>query len=158
MTPRHDEILVLGQEPRDHFGVVGLLDEVELGAKMRLELVGERLRLQELRALRTPLEEGGRRAHQREVEPDLLLDPGAAHLDDHLAAALQQRRVHLRNRRRCDRLRIDADEEIGGKLLGQDALNLGEGHGRHLVDELFELLGVDVGQEIGPRRAAAGRA
>jgi hypothetical protein len=43
---RHVETLEVGDEAGDELGVVRLLDEVELGEKMRFELVGERTELE----------------------------------------------------------------------------------------------------------------
>ena len=147
-----DEILVLGEHAGDHVGVVRLLDEVELAAEMRLELVGERVRLQELRTLGPPLEQRRGLAHQREVELDLLLDAGTANLDDHLTAALEERSVHLCDRGGGDRLGLDRDEHVRGQLLGDDALDLVERHRRNLIHELLELLDVHVRQQVGTRR------
>ena len=72
---RDDEQLVVLDEPRDQLGVVRLFEEVELGAEVNLELVGERLDLQELRGLGVAGDQRGGRAQQREVELDLLDDP-----------------------------------------------------------------------------------
>jgi len=49
--PRHDKIVVILELRSDQLGVVGLLDEVELGAEMHLELVRERAHLQQLGGL-----------------------------------------------------------------------------------------------------------
>jgi hypothetical protein len=149
---RHDEILVLAHEACDELGVVRLLDEVELAAQMHFELVSERTRLQKLRALRVRLEQLRRRAHQREVDVDLVLDPRAAHLDDHLPPARQQRRVDLRDRRRREWLRVDADERVRRQLRRDHFTDLIERHRRDLVHELAELLDVHVGKQVGPRR------
>ena len=56
---RHDEVLVLRDELRDQLGAVRLLDEVELGAEMGLELLCERLHLDEPGRLGVTLGEGG---------------------------------------------------------------------------------------------------
>ena len=60
-----------------------------------LELVGERVQLQQLRGVGVLLGDRGGLAQELEVERDLLDDPGPAHLDDDLAAALQERAVDL---------------------------------------------------------------
>ena len=149
---RHDEVLVPGDDPRDQLGVVRFLDEVELRAQMHLELIGQRARLQELRPLGPRLEQFGRRAHQREVDVDLLLDAGAAHLDDHVAAVRKQCRVDLSDRRRRERLGVDAHEDVWRQFLRDHLADLLERDRRDLVDELAELLDVNVRQEIRPRR------
>ena len=51
----HDEIFEAAEDAGDDLRVVRLLDEVELVAQMRLELVGQRSGLEQLRALRAPL-------------------------------------------------------------------------------------------------------
>ena len=75
---RHDEVLVLRGELRDQLGAVRLLDEVELGCEMALELLGERPHLDEPGCLGVAFGEGRQRAKQLEVERDLLLDPRPA--------------------------------------------------------------------------------
>ena len=65
ITSRHDELLDVPDQPRDQLGVVRLLDEVELVAQVRLELVGQRAQLQELGRLRVALERARGRAEQR---------------------------------------------------------------------------------------------
>jgi len=123
---------------------VRLLDEVELLPEMHLELVGEGLDLEELRGARAPLEEARRRAQHREVELDLLDDARAPHLHDDLAAALQERTVRLRDRRRRERLRVDPREDLVAEVGEDDRLHVGERHRRHLVDEPRELVDVRI--------------
>ena len=146
---RHDDVTPLLEHARDELRVVRLLGQVELGAKVHLELVRERTSLEELGALGTPLERLRRRAEQCEVDLDLLLDPRPAHLDDHLASRLQQGRVDLRDRRRGDGLGVDPRERVRRKILADRPLDLREGYGRDLVDELPELLDVYVGKQVG---------
>jgi hypothetical protein len=59
--------------------------------------------------------------------------------------------VDLRDGGGRDRSRVDAHEDVA-EGLADDRLELGERHRRHLVDEAPELLDVDVGQEVRPRR------
>ena len=147
---RDDEIVVIGQEARDHLGVVRLLDEVELGAKVLLELVRQRSRLNQLRPLGSPLEQLGGLAQEGQVELDLVFDPGTTDLDDHLATALEQRGVNLCNGGGREGFGIDPHEDIGGEIVRDHLLDLGKGHRRNLVDQLAELLDVDVWKEIRP--------
>ena len=79
---RHDEPPIVGDEARDQLGVVRLLAEVELRAQVHLELVRERLELEELRRLGAPLEEARRRADDVEIEVDLLHHSRPPHLHD----------------------------------------------------------------------------
>ena len=148
---RHDQALVLADEARDQLGVVRLLEEVELRAQVHLELVGERLELEQLRRLGAPLEETRRRADDGKVEVDPLDDPGQPDLHHDLPAGAEERRVDLRDRGGRHGLGVDAREDVA-EGPPDDRLQLGERHGRHFVDEPPELLDVDVGQEVGPRR------
>ena len=148
---RHDQVLVLGSEPGDQLGAVRLLDEVELAAEMGLELIGERLHLNEPGRLGVALGEGGQSAEQLQVERDLLLDPRPSHLDDDLAARAQQRSVDLRDRRTCERLLVEPSEDVQADVLVDDPARLRERERRHVVDELAELLDVDVGEKVRPR-------
>ena len=65
---------------------------------------------------------------------DLMLDPRQANLDDHLAAAAQQRGVDLRDRRGRERLGLDADERVGMQLHRDHLADLLEGNRRNRVD------------------------
>jgi hypothetical protein len=75
---RHDQVLVLGDELRDQLGAVRLLDEVELRAQVRLQLVRERGQLEQASRLGAALGERGHRAKQPEIERNLGLDPRPA--------------------------------------------------------------------------------
>ena len=140
-------------EAGDQLRVVRLLDEVELLAEMHLELVRERLDLQQLRRRRVSPRARARRAEHREVELDLLDDARPAHLDHDVAAAFQ-------SSARCV-CAIEAVASGSGSMLAKtssprsariDAVDLRERHRRHLVDEMAELLDVHVRQQIRPRR------
>ena len=148
---RHQELGKVGDGTPDELRVVGFLRQIELGAQMHLELVGEGLELEELRGLRTLVQEADGRPQHVEVELDLLQHTGATHLDDNLAPILQQRRVHLGDRRAGERLGVDACEGVLAELLVDSLPNLLERHRRGRVDELRELVDVDVRKEIWPR-------
>ena len=149
---RDDEIRIAVGERPDQLGVVGLLLEVELGSQVNLELVGERLDLHELRRLRVAVEQARRRAQQIEILLDLLDGAGSPHLDRDLAPVREQRAMDLRDRRGCERLRIDPREEIGVEVLADHRFDLLERNRRHLVDEPLELLDVNVRKQVGSRR------
>ena len=131
---------------------VRLLDEVELGGEVRLELVAECGQLQQAGRLGVSFGERGQRAEQLEVERDLLLDPRPAHLDDDLAAGTQQPAVDLCDRRTGERLLVEPGEDLEPDLLVDDPARLLEREGRHVVDQPLELLDVDVRKQVGPRR------
>ena len=147
---RHDEIVVVLELRGDQLGVVGLLDEVELGAEVDLELVRERARLQQLGGLGALLEELDGRADEGEVDVDLLDDARPAHLDHHLSAVREQRRVDLRDRGGGQRLRVELDDRVAD-VFPHDPLDLREGEGRHLVHQLRELVDVDVREQVRAR-------
>jgi hypothetical protein len=129
-----------------------LLIEVELCAKVHVQLVRERLHLQQLRGLRVLVEQACGCADQIEVALDDLFDAGPAHLDGNLQPVRELRTVDLRNRRCGERLRIDLREEVAVELFVQHLLDLRERHRRYLVDEPRQLLDVDIGKQVRPRR------
>ena len=140
----------------DHLGdqlrVVRLLAEVELAEQMLLELVRERVQLQELCGVRVVLGDRGRLAQEVEIEPHLVDDAGAPHLDDDLAAALQEGGVDLRDRCRRERRLVDPGEVLEPDLAVDHLAQRREGQRRHVVDELRQLVDVDVGQQVGSGR------
>src|SRR5205823_5857163 len=97
-------------------------------------------------------DERRRGSEQREIDLDLFEDSGTANLDYHLAAALQEAAMRLRDRRSRERLRIQAREHVIAELGADHRVDVGEGHRRDLVDEVRKLLDVDVGEKIRPRR------
>jgi hypothetical protein len=148
----HDQTVVVRDEPRDQLGVIGLLLEVQLATEVDLELVGDRVELEQLGRLGVARQQPGGRPQERQVHLDLLEDPRATDLDHDVASALEERTVRLRDRRRCKRSGIDACEDVGTEVSPDHRVDLGEGHRRHLVDEVAELLDVHVGQQVRPRR------
>lgn len=123
----------------------------QLREEVGLELVGERAELEQACGLGVALEERNRPSQEVEVELDLLDDARPADLDDDLAPVLQQRGLDLGDRRGRERLAVDAREDLGAKRALDHRLDLLERQGRHLVDELPELLHVDVRQQIRAR-------
>ncbi len=129
-----------------------LFEEVELGAEVDLELVGERLDLEQLRSLGVTGDQRRGRPQKREVDLHLLDDSGPPDLHHDLPAGLQQREMRLRDRCCRKRLRIDAREDVVAEICADDRVDVRKRHGRHLVDEPAQLLDVDVRQEVGTRR------
>ena len=79
--------------------------------------------------------------------------PGPPHLDDDLAAGRQQRAVRLGDRRRRERLRVDADEHVVAEVVAQITASISaNGTGGTASTSCAELLDVDVRQQIRPRR------
>ena len=147
---RHDQVLGIADDSRDQLRAVRLLDEVELGGEMRLELVGQRRELQQPRRLGPPLGERGQRAQQLQVERDLLLDPRSAHLDHDLATRAQQATVDLGDRCAGEWPFVEPREDLEPDLLVDDPARLLERERRHVVDEVLELVDVDVREQVRP--------
>jgi hypothetical protein len=142
---------VLREHRRDQLGVVRLLVEVQLAVQMLLELVGERVQLEEPRGPGMLLGDRRRLAEQLEVESHLLDDPRPAHLDDDGAAALQERGVDLGDRGARQRLLVDRGEVLEPDVLGDRLAQRRKRQRLDVVDERAELLDVDVRQQVGPR-------
>jgi hypothetical protein len=96
---------------------------------VHVQLVGERLHLQQLRRLRVLVEQACGRAEQIEFAIDDHFDAGPPHLDGNLPPVRELRTVDLGNRRRGERLRIDLREEIAVEFFVQHLLDLREGTG-----------------------------
>ena len=60
--------------------------------------------------------------------------------------------MDLRDRRRRERLRVDHGEVLEADVALDHRPDALERHGRDVVDELAELVDVDVGEQVGPRR------
>ena len=81
-------------------------------------------------------------------------DPRLQDLDDDFVAVGEHGAVHLRQRRRCDRLGLEHHEHIGerpSQLLLDHPDDLRGGHRRQRVEQLAELLGVVGSEEVVPR-------
>ena len=149
---RHDEVVVVLEVLADQLGVAGLLDEVELGAQVHLELVLERPQLQQL----APSPSASRRnstvertsARSRSTSSTI---PGRRTLtttsrpSDSSAAWIWAIEAAASGSGSSSHHRV-AD------VLADDPLDLLEGERRHLVHELRELLDVDVRQQVRARR------
>jgi hypothetical protein len=72
--PGYVQELEVGDQAGDQLRVVRFLDEVQLGAKVGLELVGESTELEQSCRLRVAFDELGRAPEELEVEGDLLDD------------------------------------------------------------------------------------
>src|SRR5207302_1830470 len=90
----HEKLVVL-HEARNQLGVVRLLEEVKLGPKVNLELIGESLDLQQLGQFRMAGDQRGGGAQQGEVDVDLFDDSRTPDFDHDLPTRLQQREVGL---------------------------------------------------------------
>ena len=114
-----------------------LFDEVELGAEVHLELVGERAQLQQLRRLGPLLEELDRRSGRARGRASTSSTiPGRRTLTTTSRPSARSARVDLRDRGGGERLRVELDERASPRSSRTTSLDLGERKGRHLVDEL----------------------
>jgi len=147
-----DEVRLVGDQSRDQRRVVGLLREVELGVEVLVDFFCERRELKEPRRSRTPLGKVRSRAQEIEVDVCLLEDTRPSNLGYDLSAVDEECLVDLRDGRSREGLRVDSSEDALAQLTANHRLEVGERHGRHLVDEPGELLDVDVRHQIRPGR------
>ncbi len=103
-----------------------------------------------------PTRNGRDPRHRRDVAPHQLRDARPLHLDDHLLAGAQARRVHLRDRRGGEALarRSARTRSSSGRaeVLLDDLLDDGERLRRHLIAAALELLDQLVGKDALARR------
>jgi hypothetical protein len=81
--------------------------------------------------------------HHLEITLDICAHPGPEHLDDDLPAVLEHGRVHLRDRRRGQRLLVEALEGLADRATISaldDQPRLGAWEGRNAVLQLCELV------------------
>ena len=147
MIPRW---LGLGEDVGDVEHVLGLEAEVELLDDRLREQLHQRRRVGE-RGDGDAADEAGREPRERgDVVAEELRDPRALHLDDDLLAGDEAGRVHLRDRRRRDRLLVELGEELlerAAEVDLDDGPDVLERLGRHLVAQLLELGDQLVGEE-----------
>mmetsp|Transcript_61198 Transcript_61198/g.167785 ORF Transcript_61198/g.167785 Transcript_61198/m.167785 type:complete len:322 (-) Transcript_61198:194-1159(-) len=131
MSPLSEEFGLLRDVSADHAEVLRLLDVIELGHELFLDLVEhwDVLRHRELA-------KGLDRAH---VAPKDALDPRILHLDHHpLARTLDAGAMYLPDRRRRQRLGLEVVEEvvdIPAEILFDHALDDFEGDVRAVVEQ-----------------------
>ncbi len=134
--------------------VAALEPVVELLPDLPRELVDERTRVDEVERAHALLHELRRLVQEDEVGLDLTHRVRALHLDRDLAAVRKRRLVHLTDRRRRDRHRVEVEEEPLDRvpqLLLDHALRLLEGERAHIVLQRPQL-GDQVGRDdVGPR-------
>ena len=99
--------------------------------------------------------EPGQRVQHFEITLDDLAHAGAEHLHDDVLAALQPRRMHLRDRGRGQRLLLELRKHFGDGLavgLFDDLPRDGAVERRHAILQLHQLVRDVVGQQVAPRR------
>ena len=116
----------------------------------RLQRLGQRHEPQRRHdALREPADE----EQDRAIEPDLVENVGAAHLDGHrLTGGAPDGAMHLRHRRGSDRLGLEAREqcvERPAELALDDAPHVVEGEGRDLIAQPCQLVDQRTRQQVG---------
>ncbi len=129
---------VLG-EPLD---VARLAREIQLALERAREVAGDLHRQVAARLRHLGLDQLGDVEEDPEIGVDLGADAGAADLEHHRRPILELRAVHLRDRRRAERPRIELAEHLERRP-AERALELGqevvEGDRRDLALELLEL-------------------
>ena len=136
-------------------GVGGLAHQVELVVQVDVELGHHFARLQALAVGEQALDPDRQRVQQRQVVVDHRHHAGPQHLDRDLAAGLQRREVHLRDRGAGHRLGLEAGEDLldrpAERRLDQGA-SLRRRERRHPVLQLGEFVGDVLGQQVATGR------
>ena len=138
----------------DRDGVRGLDLVVELLARPAGELVDDLPRAGRAQHVRA-VDERGDAAHERDVAHEQQPDPGTLHLDGDAAAVVQDRVVHLPDRRAPERLVLERREDVvrgPPELLANDPLDVGVRERRCAVEQLEELKAVRLGQQVEAQR------
>ena len=152
---RDDDVRVAGEVLGEALDVARLGDEVGLALERARELRGDFRRPVAPRLGHLGLDQLGHAPQQAQVGVDLFAHARPSHLKHHRRAVLQLRAVHLRDRRRTLRARVDVAEHVERRAperafeLGQQLL---ERHRRHLGLQLFELGDPARREEIDARR------
>ena len=146
---------VAGEVAVERLRVPPLEPVVELLPDLPRELVDERVRVDEVERAHALLHEPRRLVEQHEVGLDLPRRAGTLHLDGDALPVRERRAVHLADRRRRDRHRIELEEQPldrVAELLLDHALGLLERERPHVVLEAAQL-GDDVRRhDVGARR------
>ena len=144
-----------GEVLAEDLGGTRLDPVVELAADRAGELVDHRDGVDEVEPVDTALDEAGDLVEQRQVALDLASRARALHLDGDEAAAGELGEVHLADRRRRDRHRVERREELVDRrpqVLLDHPFDVGVRERPHVVLELAQLRD-DLGRDdVGPRR------
>jgi hypothetical protein len=152
---RDDDPLELGQVAAERHEVLRLEPVVQLAREALPELIEDRLEPVVAADLGVGVEELGDRRQRLDVLGDALPDAGPLHLHRHLAAVAEPRAMHLAERGRGQRGRVELREalrEPDTELARDDLLDLGERKRRDVVLEAAQRLDVRGGQDVGARR------
>ena len=152
---RHAHVRVAREVAVERLRVPALEPVVELLADLPRELVDERVRVDEVERAHALLHELRRLVEQHEVGLDLPRRTRALDLDRDELPVRERRAVHLADRRRRDRRRIEVEEEAldrVAEIFLDHALGLLERERPHVVLEAAQL-GDDVRRhDVGTRR------
>ena len=91
---------------------LSLENEVELVREGGLEILDDRDRVGHATLRRGPLERPSRKGEDLQVGGKTNANARPLHLDDHVAAVAQRCRMHLRQRRRCQRFVVEGRERL----------------------------------------------
>jgi hypothetical protein len=100
----------------DHRGIGAFALQIELGGERGLHFAHDFARTDLIGVGMRAFHQRGDAAEQSDVAIDLFFDPGAQHFHHHLAATVQARRMHLRDRRRGQRRGVEMLESIADVL------------------------------------------
>jgi hypothetical protein len=139
----------------EHLGVPALLPVVELESDRAGELVDDLARVDEVERTHALLDDPRRLLEELDVALDLARGVRPLHLHRDAPAVREHRPMHLADRRRGHRLRLELDEQPLDRqveVLGDDALHVREREGRDVVLEAAELRDDVRRHDVGPRR------
>ncbi len=145
---RHVHMRIRREVPVERLRVARLEPVVELLPDLARELVDQRASVNEVERMHALLHEPRRLVQQRQVGLDLARRARPLHLHGDLPPVRKRRTVHLADRRRCDRLPLEVEEEpveSVTEILLDHALGLLERERAHVVLKAAQL-GDDVGR------------
>jgi hypothetical protein len=132
--------------------VAGFDEHVQFAEDRAFKLLDQVDRPYDAAQVEGPLEPGGKIVHHLDVFADALFDPRADHLHSHLLTGFQSGGVHLGHGCGGHGRLVDTVKKLvqGLAQFGLDqAANPVEGHRRHLVLQLGQLVDVFRGKQVG---------
>ncbi|MEZ5313974.1 MAG: hypothetical protein R2862_10195 [Thermoanaerobaculia bacterium] len=145
---REDDVGHVAEVGRESLGVVRLARQVELAQRVLGELLEHLARLE---ALEEGLQEASEEVEEDGVAAQRLAVSRLDDLEDDVLAGEQLRPVDLADRRRAERVGIDPLEHRDDRaveVLLDDLLEAVERHGGQPVEQVLELVGDDLRQQV----------
>jgi|GEM_PF-6060419 len=152
VDPRDDDIGKCRHVPGKLFGVLPLLDEIELPADLRGEFLHQAGGVVDRKFRVTALDPPGERLHDGDIVLDRRPDARPLYLHRHFGPVLQHRPVHLGEGGGREGLLLERGEHLrdGAAVLLDDRPHRGKGQRGHAVGQCREL-----GDQLGREEIAA---